>query len=199
MIAFLLPLFKNSNPNNISYAILPVGVAMAACYYYAMTTQNPWLFLLGTFLGFIRMVVATLDGLVAVHYNKSSVLGDVLNRITPEICDLLLIPTLVLIKGVYPLGVFVLAIAWAVPFFGYFGAPSGLNVQSVGPVGQTDRLAALMIFSFLQFVGILAGWNIDFIYYFLVWIPVGGCITLILRFMRVYRDAKKKDLAVGGK
>ncbi|HEX7674264.1 MAG TPA: hypothetical protein VF412_08835 [Bdellovibrio sp.] len=193
MISFAVPACRDVNPNNISWAILPVGAVMAFCYYYAITTGPEILFIVGGLLGFVRMFVATLDGLVAVHYNKSTALGDILNRITPEICDLMLIPTLVIAKGIYPLGVFVLLFAWAVPFFGYFGAPSGLPVQSVGPVGQTDRLAALMLCSLFQYFSIKFSWGLDFILYFFYWIIIGGSITLLLRFMRVYRSAVQKD------
>ncbi|HWU43170.1 MAG TPA: hypothetical protein VN132_07025 [Bdellovibrio sp.] len=196
MISFSLPLFKNSNPNNISYAILPVGVVMAWCYWQALNGGNKWFFIIGGLLGFVRMFIATLDGLVAVHYNKSTALGDVINRITPEMCDLMLIPTLVIAKGIYPLGVFVMLFCWATPFFGYFGAPSGLPVQSVGPVGQTDRLAALMLLSLFQFFSLAFNWNLDFILYFFYWVIFGGTMTLIFRFKRTYCAAEKKDKGV---
>jgi phosphatidylglycerophosphate synthase len=194
MIKFLLPYLKNTNPNLISYAILPLGIIMAVNYHFALTT-TPELYLVGIVLGFLRMIVATLDGLVAVHYNKSTALGDFLNRITPEMCDLMLIPVLVCTKGLYPLGTLVLVFSWATPFFGYVGAPCGLPVQSVGPVGQTDRLATLMLFSFLQFLSIKLDWGIDFITYLFYWLIIGGALTLTLRFYRHYREAEKKDSA----
>ncbi|MDG0817123.1 hypothetical protein [Bdellovibrio svalbardensis] len=193
VIGFLLPACENVDPNKISYALMPVGILMAAVYYYAMTGGPDFLFIVGGLLGLVRMVVATLDGLVAVHYKKSTVLGDILNRITPELCDMILIPTLVITKGLYPLGAFVLLFAWAVPFFGLFGAPSGLAVQSVGPVGQTDRLAALMLCSLFQFFSIRFNWGLDFILYFFYWVIIGGTITLMIRFTRVYKEAAKKD------
>ncbi|QDK36479.1 hypothetical protein [Bdellovibrio sp. NC01] len=193
VISFLIPACENVDPNKISYALLPVGVAMAWCYYYALSGGHKIFFIIGGLLGILRMIVATLDGLVAVHYNKSSVKGDILNRITPELCDLMLIPTLVVMKGIYPLGVFVMLFAWAVPFFGLFGAPSGLAVQSVGPVGQTDRLAALMLLSLFQYFSLEFHWGIDFILYFFYWVIIGGTITLILRYTRVYKEAGRKD------
>lgn len=193
MISFTLPVLKDTNPNHISYAVLPVGALMAWCYWMALNGESEWFFIAGGLLGLVRMFVATLDGLVAVHYNKSTALGDVLNRITPELCDLILLPTIVIAKGLYPLGAIVLTFAWATPFFGYFGAPSGLPVQSVGPVGQTDRLAVLMLFSLFQFLSIKFGWGLDFILYFLWWVIIGGVITLILRFTRTCKAAERKD------
>jgi|GEM_PF-3097010 len=195
LIGFLLPLYRNVEPNRISLNLIPVGIVMAWVYHQALTTGPAWLFWIGILLGFVRMIVATLDGLVAVHYHKSSLRGDVLNRLTPELCDMILLTTLVVTKGLYPLGAFVLLFAWATPFFGLLGAPSGLAVQSVGPVGQTDRLAALMVFSCLQFLSLRLGWGLDFIQYFFVWIILGGVLTLGLRFYRVFREAKVKDQA----
>jgi len=94
-----IAIFRNTNPNNISWFLLVVG--------FLMLSPVGWVFLpsglvllLTVLLGFVRMVVATLDGLVAVEFNKSTVLGDVVNRMTTEICDLVLYPVLVIALGI---------------------------------------------------------------------------------------------------
>lgn len=193
MIQFLVPLFKNVNPNLISALLLPIGIMTAITYWYAIENNIPGLFLVGIVLAFIRMIVATLDGLVAQEFNKSTALGDVINRITPELCDLMLIPTIIIANGDLHLGIIAITFAWATPFIGLLGSPSGLAVQSVGPVGQTDRLAALMLLSFLEYFSKTFQWNFNFISLFLKWLILGGILTLILRFYRVYRDAQIKD------
>lgn len=193
LIGFLLPLVKDLHPNTVSWMLLPVGALMSWIFYQGMETHNAWFFLAGTFLGFVRMIIATLDGLMAVTYNKSSKWGDLVNRITPELCDLMLIPVIVWHQGNLAVAVAALTLAWATPFIGYVGAAAGLNVQSVGPVGQTDRLAALMLFSFLQFFSLTFHWEIDFINYFLGWLLIGGPITIALRFYRHRREALKAD------
>jgi phosphatidylglycerophosphate synthase len=194
LIGFLIPWFRNTNPNWISWALLPVGALMAWVYVQAFQTGQAWWLLVGISLGFLRMIVATLDGLVAVTFNKSSALGDLINRLTPELCDLMLLPSLLWATGnTYILGLLVLTFAWATPFFGLLGAPSQCPVQSVGPVGQTDRLAALMAFSFLQFLSQTFQWKISFINVFFYWLVIGGFVTLILRLHRQLKAAKALD------
>jgi phosphatidylglycerophosphate synthase len=194
VIEFLLPPCKNISPNTISWSILPVGIAMSVLYYFIFNSGPNYLLLVGILLGFIRMIVATLDGLVAVSYNKSTVTGDIINRITPELCDLILYPVIIYFYFDYKiLALLSLMLAWATPFFGYVGAACKCPVQSVGPVGQTDRLAALMLFSLLEYFSRTFLWNIDFFKYFLYWLVIGGTLTIFFRAYRHLNEAKKLD------
>lgn len=196
LIAFLLPFFKKSNPNNISWFLILVGILMAVVFWSAISWSQPWLFIVGVILGFVRMIVATLDGLVAIEYHKSSVLGDVINRVTPEICDLMLYPVLVAASLHFDLlGIGVLAMSWAISYAGLLGAASGCPVQSVGPCGQTDRLATLMLFSFLQAFSLWLNWEIHFIDLFFYWVLLGGAVTLGLRLRRTFKAAQERDVS----
>ncbi len=197
IIGFLVPLFKNTNPNWISLALLPVGILMAWTYWMALKQGHEGYLLIAIILGFFRMVVATLDGLVAVTYEKSTAVGDILNRVTPELCDMILYPVLILSLGpLNNLGLGVLMVSWAVTFFGLLGAPSSCPVQSVGPCGQTDRLAALMLFSFLQYFSLSFNWGLHFFRYFFLWLVIGGSLTVVLRFYRTLKAAHEKDQSV---
>src|SRR5262245_59845604 len=86
MIAGLLPQLADTDPNHISYAMLPVGLLIGACYWVGARIQ-PWLYLLAILLIFFRMFLGTLDGLVATHYGKGSKKGEIVNRLAPELCD----------------------------------------------------------------------------------------------------------------
>ena len=193
LIGWLVPLCKHLNPNWISLALLPVGGLMAWCCWQGLQPGGRIFLLYAIFLGFLRMVLATLDGLVATTYSKSTCVGDVLNRITPELCDLLLYPALVLaVQPPAALGVSVLAMSWAIGFMGSAGAPSGVPVQSVGPCGQTDRLAAIMGACALQFCFPSLPW-FDWL---LRWIVLGGAVTLLLRARRILKIAAETDAGV---
>ena len=74
---------------------------------------------------------------------------------------------------------------WAVSYAGLLGLAGNKRIQSVGPVGQTDRLVALMIASALQYVCIRAGWAIDMLNIFIWWVILGGTVTLALRTYRI--------------
>jgi CDP-diacylglycerol--glycerol-3-phosphate 3-phosphatidyltransferase len=183
----ILPAFRSVDPNAISLALLPVGIAMAACYYLG-AQGRPWLYLVGIVLAFARMFLGTLDGLVAVHFNKSTPRGELVNRITPELSDVLYLVALALARPEWHVaGACALAVAWLTTFSGLLGATIGKPTQSVGPVGQTDRVAALQLFSLLAFLSDRGGWGIDFLRIFLWWVVAGGLLTVALRLRRNLR------------
>lgn len=189
LIQGVLPALERTDPNHISYAMLPVGVAVAAaCWMGARVV--PSLYLVAIALIFLRMFLGTLDGLVATHYGRSSKLGEMVNRIAPELCDALYLLALALARPEWMLpGLFALLAAWLVTFAGMLGATAGLPTQSVGPAGQTDRLALLQVLLLLAFLSDAFGWGIDFMLWFLWWTAAGGALTVILRLHRSFRAA----------
>ena len=186
LINGLLVPCRRVDPNVLSLSIIPLGLIIAGDY--LLAPGHPALYLLGIALIFVRLIVATLDGMVAVKYDKGTPAGEVINRVAPELADLMLMGALVSSRPDYaPLAVPVLLVAWGTSFFGLIGLVAKRPIQSVGPVGQTDRLAALMLCSLLQAIGGAAGWSADFIGLFLVWTIAGGTLTMVLR---CYRTAK---------
>jgi len=178
MIGFLLPIFRNVDPNTVSWSLIPIGLLTAFAYYFGF-------YLVGAVLILLRMIVGTLDGLMAEKFNKSSAEGEMINRIAPEVADILLMFGVVFSQpNLLGIGIFALGMCWAVTFFGLIGIVAGRKIQSVGPVGQTDRVVALAIFSVLQ----LTEWNFDFMYLFLWWVFLGSLVTVSLR---AYRNLKK--------
>ncbi|HVV67613.1 MAG TPA: hypothetical protein VHE99_01045 [Gammaproteobacteria bacterium] len=186
LIQFLLPYFKNTDPNTVSYALVPLGLLTALIYFFA--PKCDWLYLLGIVLIFLRMIVGTLDGLIAETFHKQSPKGEVNNRLTPECADILLMLAIALsLPASLPLGLFALGISWGISYTGIIGAVAGLKPQSVGPVGQTDRIASLILLSLLQFFSLHYAWNFNFIILFLWWVIIGGLITIGLRIYRLFK------------
>lgn len=191
LIAGLLPRFAHTDPNHISIAMLPVGAAIAACYAWGAHGQ-PALFGLAVLLLFVRMFLGTLDGLVATHYQRSSRAGELVNRLAPELCDAMYLTALALARPEWLVpGVFALAAAWLTTFAGLVGATAGLPTQSVGPAGQTDRLAALQVASLLAWIASARGWAVDPLRVFLWWVAIGGSLTVLLRLARHLRAARE--------
>src|SRR3989442_1267103 len=60
LIAGVLPQLADTDPNHVSYTMLPVGLLIAACYWVGARVQ-PWLYLLAILLIFVRMFLGTLD------------------------------------------------------------------------------------------------------------------------------------------
>ena len=189
LIEGVLPQLRDTNPDHISYAMIPIGLLIAAAYFVGAHGQ-PWLYLLAILLTLVRMFLGTLDGLVATHYGKSTKRGEMIHRLAPELCDVFTLLALTLTNPDWRLsGLLAITLAWLISFTGMVGATAGLPTQSVGPAGQTDRLALLMLFSLLAFFSDIRGWRIDFIGLFLLWVVFGGMITVVLRLRRHLKAA----------
>jgi len=135
-----------------------------------------------------RMVINTLDGLVAEEFNKTSKLGAYLNRLPGEFTDS------VIVLGLWSIGEFpwtlalVVLVGW-VQVFGLLGLVSGSTIQSVGPCGQTDRLAILAIASLVAaFVNPVQVWH-----YVIPGLCIGCGITILLRIYRSIRDIRQQE------
>lgn len=187
LIQGVLPLVRNVEPNTVSWAMLPIGAATAVALWSA--SGSPWLYGVVILLIVTRMFLGTLDGLMAVTMEKSSPWGEVVNRLAPELCDLMLLGAIVLRRpDWFGLGVLTLLMGWLTTFVGILGATAGRQTQSVGPVGQTDRLAALIVFLLAQAVCDLNLWHVDVMPAFLMWLSLGGLFTVALRLRRLRND-----------
>ena len=184
LISGALPLLKDVDPNKVSLSMIPVGMAIAGCYYEGSHGQ-PVLYLVAIALTLLRMYLGTLDGLMAEHFKKGTPNGEIINRLTPELSDVMYLMALTLARGEWLFwGIGVLVVAWLTTFAGLIGLSAQKKIQSVGPVGQTDRLAALLVFTLLAYLSNTCSWGIDFIRLFLIWSFVGGIVTIILRLQR---------------
>jgi len=183
-----LPAFRDVDPNLISWSMLPVGAATAVALHVVARGGPAWLYLAVVGLVVLRMLLGTLDGLVAVHFAKGTARGEMLNRLAPELCDAMYLGALALARPDWAaLGVGALVATWLTTFAGMLGFTVGKGGESVGPVGQTDRLAALIACALLAFLGARSGWTTDYVAVFLGWCVLGGGVTVCLRLARHFR------------
>jgi phosphatidylglycerophosphate synthase len=170
-----LPGLATLSPNLLSLLAFIPGLAVAYCLY-----RGWWLGAVLAIAG--RMIINTLDGLVAEEFQKTSKLGAYLNRLPGEFTDLLII------LGLWPhsqpgwLIALLLLTSW-VQMFGLLGLVSGGRVQSVGPCGQTDRLAILGVASLVAAFAPIPVWV------YLVPALCFGCGLTI--GLRIYRSIKE--------
>lgn len=171
---WMLPAFVSVNPNLISFAMVPFGVAAAWCY-------SASYFFYGSVCILLRMFLGTLDGLVAETCQKQTSRGEIINRLAPELCDAMLFTAFAWKNLLW--GVPALCAAWLTSFSGWIGLAVKKPVQSIGPAGQTDRLAALLLCSFCAAI-----WNfVDWMNIFLIWCTFGGIATSALRLYRQFK------------
>ncbi len=103
----------------------------------------------------------------------------------PELCDTLLMGTLAFARPAWRAwGMGALITAWLTSFAGLVGATLKLPTQSVGPVGQTDRLAAFRVAALVACFEAADGWSWPPMLVFLAWCVAGGALTIVLRGMR---------------
>jgi CDP-diacylglycerol--glycerol-3-phosphate 3-phosphatidyltransferase len=127
------------------------------------------------------MVLTTLDGHIAENYGRKTRVGGYVNRVPAELGDVMIL------LGVWtradPVwGTLVIAGAWLVNVFGVLGLAAGGSTQSVGPAGQTDRLALLIVASALTIV-VPVDWTI--VCQLLVALIA---LTVVLRIRRTVRE-----------
>ena len=128
-----------------------------------------------------RMVLTTLDGHIAENYGKKTRIGGYVNRVPAELGDVMILLGL-WTRADPAWGTLVIAGAWLVNVFGVLGLAAGGSTQSVGPAGQTDRLALLIVASALAIV-VPIDWTI--VCQLLVALIV---ITVALRIRRTVRE-----------
>jgi phosphatidylglycerophosphate synthase len=178
-----LPHLERVDPNWITLLLLPI--ALLTAWTYRCAAESHSLYLVGILLIGLRMVVSTLDGMCAEHYGKTTPLGTLLNRLCPEFADISLMLGLILSAGDnMDLAIWAMAIGWASAYLGIIGLAIGRPILSLGPVGQTDRLVALVIASLLAFVmGPEIGLQL-----FFWWCIFGGLVTCALRLQRLIQN-----------
>ncbi len=171
-----IPGISRLNPNLVSLsAVLPSVLAAWALW------QGQWTWVVLGILG--RMVLSTLDGLIAEGYGKKTRAGAWVNRLPSEVGDVLLYLALAALVSP-PWGALVLGLAWLVNIFGILGLVAGGSIQSVGPAGQTDRIALVALASLLALV-YPVDWTV--VAQLLVALMV---VTIVLRLSRSWRELR---------
>ena len=169
-----IPGIDRLSPNWLSCSTIIPGVVTAYCLY-----QGWWIGAVSAIAS--RMLLSTLDGLVAEEFNKTSPLGAYLNRLPGEITDLLII------LGLFPhsqltwIIALIILTSW-VQTFGLLGLTAGSKTQSVGPCGQTDRLAIIAVSC------IVAAFGFPVWQYVIPGMCIGCGLTILLRIFRSIRD-----------
>lgn len=185
-VNLLLPKCKETDPQHISIGLILFGILTALVYFFA--TYFALLYFLGIILIMMRLVIEKLDEQVALVYQKQSAKAKLLDLLSPEIADIFLMIAIILADFDYMgVGVIAMSVCWAMILFDLAGFVSGHEIKRKGPLQEPYRVMTLMAASFLQVFAQIFHWPIDFIYLFLVWIIIGGLITLVIRWRHLFR------------
>jgi CDP-diacylglycerol--glycerol-3-phosphate 3-phosphatidyltransferase len=130
--------------NQVTFAAALLSIAAGAVIAAMPTTQ--WVFWLLPLVLFVRMALNAIDGMLAREYGQASRLGMFLNEICDVVSDLALILPFALVPPFAAWGVVAFALtAFMTEFAGVLGVPAGAGRRYDGPLGKSDRAAALGI------------------------------------------------------
>jgi CDP-diacylglycerol--glycerol-3-phosphate 3-phosphatidyltransferase len=172
-----IPGIARLSPNAVSLSSL-VPAALAAYSLWA----GWWLLVALSIAG--RMVLVTLDGLIAEGYNKKTRAGPWVNRVPGVIGDVMLFVAWALIIEP-PWGILLMGLVWPVNVFGILGLAAGGSMQSVGPAGRVDRMSLVVIAALLALV-----WPVNWTVVAQIQIVL-LIITAGLRLSRSWRELRR--------
>ncbi len=142
--------------NQVTLAACALSVAAGAAI--ALWPQHRAVFWLLPLVLFVRMALNAIDGMLAREHGQASKLGMYLNEICDVVSDLALILPFAFV-GMFPAwGVVAFAcVAVLTEFAGVLGVQAGVGRRYDGPVGKSDRAAALGILAALIALGVPLG------------------------------------------
>jgi CDP-diacylglycerol---glycerol-3-phosphate 3-phosphatidyltransferase len=130
--------------NQITLAAAALSIVAGAVIAAMPTTA--WVFWLLPLALFVRMALNAIDGMLAREHGQASKLGMFLNEICDVVSDLALILPFALVPPFAPWGVVAFALtAFMTEFAGVLGVAAGAGRRYDGPLGKSDRAAALGI------------------------------------------------------
>lgn len=161
-------------PNHVSVASLVPSALAAISLWFGW-----WPLVVAGILG--RMALTVLDGLLAEAYGKKTRIGPYVNRLPQEIGDITLF--LALLPWADPRWVaLLLGAAWLVNVCGVLPGVAGGSPQPVGPAGQPDRIAIVLVAAAIRtFVAFDWTW-------ICILIVVLSVPTVVLRVSRTVRE-----------
>lgn len=164
--------------NQVTLTACALSIAAGAAI--ALWPQHRAVFWLLPLVLFVRMALNAIDGMLAREHGQASKLGMFLNELCDVVSDLALILPFAFV-GLFPAwGVVAFAVvAVLTEFAGVLGVPAGAGRRYDGPVGKSDRAAALGIIAALLALGVSLGAIAPYLF------PALALLSLITVFNRV--------------
>ncbi len=205
----ILPLARGLRfltPNQLTVFGLLLAIAAAIVLWQSAPEDelsNYYLVIAG-FLVFFHGLLDMVDGVVARTFYKATPLGDFLDHVADRVADILLLGAIAFSPwGDVRVGVAAIAATLLVSYLGTQAQAVGAGRMYTGIVARADRLVLLMVAPVADHALLMQGVTIDLgdpfpshILGFALWyIALGGAVTAVERFARIYlflRRAEKK-------
>ncbi len=169
-----LPGVRTLRPNAVSVAsLVPSGLAAVAMWY------GWWPLVIVGIAG--RMMLTVMDGLIAEEYGRKTRIGPYVNRLPQDVGDAALF--VAFLPWAAPAWVaLLLASAWLVNIAGVLPGIAGGSMQPVGPAGQPDRIAIVLLAAAIA-IFVPIDWSIVAALIVVLSVP-----TFALRVRRTWRE-----------
>ena len=147
---------KFIHPDIISF--LAFFVTLFIGILYSKAGIIPFLLIVNILLIFLRMTLNTLDGVIAIKRERTSMKGKLVNALPDRYADMFILigisfSSLCDIK----LGMLASLTVLLVSYSGMLGKAIGVSWQGQGPLDKVDRLVLIMVGSLAQFILIKVG------------------------------------------
>ena len=150
----------------------------------------------------LRMTLNTLDGLIALKINRTSMKGKLVNALPDRYADIFILAG-ISFSSLCDLRIGMLASlsVLLVSYSGMLGKAIGVSWQQHGPLDKVDRLVLIIIASFAQFIVMKMGYfrfkifclEFTLIEYFMILFIILAQITIINRTIGMVREINIKE------
>ncbi len=133
-------------------------VTLAAGILYGKSGEMPVFLIIGIVLIIVRMTFDTLDGLIALKRNRTSMIGKLVNALPDRYADMFILVGIAFSSLCNTkIGMIASITVLLVSYSGMLGKAIGVSWQSHGPLDKVDRLVFIMVASLVQFILISMG------------------------------------------
>ena len=176
---------RNISPNFISILSIVFSIiSLVAFYLDAKLYWNHYFLMIIAVLGIQgRLIMNLLDGMVAVEYNKKSVIGGLFNEVPDRISDSVIILGVGLLSKSHQFGMdfcyLAITLSIATAYIRTLGASLNCPHFFVGPMAKQHRMALITASC------IISIWYSPIFYYMLIFMNIGLIITCYRRISKI--------------
>lgn len=195
---------KFVHPDVISFIAFFVSLLIGFLYYRA--GSYPALLIVNLFLIFLRMTLNTLDGLIALKTNRTSMIGELVNALPDRYADIFILVGISFSSlGSTHIGMLASLSVLLVSYTGMLGKAIGVSWQHQGPLDKVDRLVLILAATLAQYILARSnhpainvfGLSLTALEWCMVLFIVLGQITVITRVCGMMKEINLKEKGGG--
>ncbi|HCU05917.1 MAG TPA: hypothetical protein DIC51_06560 [Coxiellaceae bacterium] len=170
--------FKSLSLTRLYLLTISISVLCALTYFFA--TYFPTLYLFAIAFLLLKLIFTEITRLTSQRHHQKNNRHEIFCFLMTEFTDILLMVTIILANtSYYAIGIFALAVYWAITTFIYIEQKTKSHVEISHLLDHTHRITALLIFTVPQLILQEFSARLDVLFLYFVWIILAGIGTLI--------------------